>query len=72
MAEIAARHTRVQTSESMVGVGKTMSHKLKRGRALSERADSKVERIDIATQNSQKEWRRMQDGLVAGEHWQDH
>ena len=75
MAEIAARHTRVQTSESMVGVGGTMSHKLKRGRALSvlsERADSKVERIDMATQHSQKEWRRLQDGLVAGEHGQDH
>jgi hypothetical protein len=26
MAEIAARHTRVQTSESMLGVGGTMSH----------------------------------------------
>jgi major membrane immunogen (membrane-anchored lipoprotein) len=49
-----------------------MSHKLKRGRALSERADSKVERIDMATQHSQKEWRRLQDGLVAGEHGQDH
>jgi hypothetical protein len=49
-----------------------MSHKLNRGRALSERADSKVERIDMATQHSQTEWRRLQDGLVAGEHGQDH
>jgi hypothetical protein len=38
----------------MVGVGGTMSHKLKRGRALSERADSKVERIDMATQHPRK------------------
>ncbi len=72
MAEIAARHTEVQTSGLMVGVGGTMSHKLKLGRALSERADSRVEQIDMATQHSQKEWRRLQDGLVAGEHGQDH
>ncbi len=55
-----------------MGVGGTMSHKLKGGRALSERADTKVERIDMATQLSQKEWRRLQVGLVCGEHGQDH
>jgi hypothetical protein len=30
-----------------------------------------VERIDVASEHSQKEW-RLQDGLVAGEHGQDH
>ncbi len=49
-----------------------MSHKLKLGRAMSERADSRVEQIGVSSEHSQEEWRRLQDGLVAGEHGQDH